>query len=79
MANKCSGKPSDQPTVRETKAYCEGRDAAAAGALEGTNPHQAGTRDELLWDNGFSSWAEDPANLPDQDCCASAPGGGYVP
>ena len=61
-----------------SRAYCEGRTAAAAGALIGTNPHPANTPANTIWGLGHQSWAADPAGVP-RDCCADAYGGGYTP
>lgn len=77
MAKLCNGVPTDQPIPRNATAYCEGRRAAAAGALVGTNPH-ALDPDSANWIRGFDSWTADPAGLPVQDCCADIPGGGYI-
>ncbi len=75
---RCNGVATDSPTIRNTVAYCEGRAAAAAGALVGTNPH-ASEPDATNWANGHESWTADPAGFPSRDCCALAPGGGYTP
>ena len=79
MTKLCNGVPTDQPTLRESRAYCEGREAAAQGALIGTNPHPASDRDHVLWDSGHASWSADPTGVQTQDCCARAYGGGYTP
>ncbi len=78
MSNRCDG-TIEVPKLRESKAYCEGRAAAAAGALVGTNPFPATTPDNLAWDRGWDSWGADPSTGPGQDCCADAYGGGYTP
>ena len=71
MAGKhCNGTATDQPYVRESKAYCEGRAAATAGALVGTNPHPATSRDGVLWIAGFDSYAGGVGSALPQDCCA---------
>ena len=74
---RCSGEPDANPTIREMKAYCEGREDSANGLA--VNRHPAGSREADLWDAGHASWTADPAGLPPGDCCAYAPGGGYVP
>jgi hypothetical protein len=38
---------------RLTRAYNEGREADAAGALQNTNPHTSGTPEYLSWDAGW--------------------------
>ena len=73
----CNGTGTDQPYLRESKGYCEGRAAAAAGVLKAANPAAAG-RDEDMWDAGWDSWTDDPGAVT-QDCCALPPGGGYTP
>ena len=82
MAGKlCSGVATDQPTLRESRAYAEGRAAAIAGGLVTDNPEDGlGSPAEAAWDRGFASEAEDPAGWPlGQDCVAELPGSGYVP
>lgn len=74
----CNGQPLDQPTTRNTRAYCEGRDVAAAGGLIGDVPHLHGP-DKANWEAGFTSWAANPATGPPGDCCARPYGGGYTP
>lgn len=69
----------DTNRLRESKAYCEGRAAAAAGADVGTNPHPAGSVDGQTWSTGHATWVNDPVLGPGQDCCADAFGGGYTP
>lgn len=76
MSNLCNG-TNDVPKLRESKAYCEGRHAAAGGALVTDNPFASGTADYVAWDNGWDSWSADPAAGPGQDCCADAYGGGF--
>jgi len=77
VSNRCDG-TTNVPTLRESKAYCEGRAAAAAGALVGTNPHPSGSAAATRWAAGFGTWVLDPDGVA-QDCCADAYGGGYVP
>lgn len=78
MSNLCDGVGGGPIQLRNSKAYCEGREAAAAGALIGTNPHVAGSEAAASWDAGHDSWTEDPAGAPARDCCANLFGGGYV-
>jgi hypothetical protein len=78
MSNICNG-TNDVPKLRESKAYCEGRAANAAGALLATNPHPTWSTDHTAWDLGHASWELDPAAGPGQDCCADAYGGGCTP
>ena len=79
MCNRCNGVETDQPFVNESRAYCDGRTAAAQGALKTTNPLAHDPRGEALWDDGWDSWGADPAGLTQRDCCAHAYGGGYTP
>ena len=65
----CNGVPADQPYVRESRAYCEGREAAYGGAVLGDNPHPVGTRDHDLWDSGHASYAGGVGSPLAQDCC----------
>ena len=80
----CPGKLCDGTTenaakpIKDSKAYCEGRAAAAAGALVGTNPHLDGSDAATAWAAGHGSWAENPAGVA-RDCCSVAYGGGYTP
>ena len=75
----CSGIWNDvNPRPGLARAHCEGRDAAAAGALDTTNPHEAGSEGAAMWAVGFASWDEgDPATFL-RDCCATIQGGGWV-
>jgi hypothetical protein len=77
-AKLCHGVATDTQRLKKSNAYCEGREAAAAGALVGTNPH-ALAEDAAVWEAGFDSWTEDPSGVTVVDCCASAYGGGYTP
>lgn len=64
MTKRCDGTV-ENPTIKESKAFCEGRAARAGSALP-TNPHPAGTDDALAWDRGVASKV---AGDPD-GCCA---------
>jgi hypothetical protein len=77
----CDGLPDNAPYLRDSKAFCEGRAAAAAGALVDINPHPDGSQAAVAWSSGHATWADDPALGPElgQDCCADAFGGGYTP
>ena len=79
MGNRCNGVGTDQPFVNESRAYCDGRTAAAQGADKTTNPFAHDPRNETLWDDGWDSWGADPTGLTQRDCCAHAYGGGYTP
>lgn len=76
----CAGKPLQHSTKRESKSYCEGREAAANGIADTANPFPSGTTGYEMWDQGHASWSADPAGVtrPD-DCCARPYGGGFVP
>ena len=76
--NLCDGLGGGPPQLKNSRAYCEGREAAVAGALVGTNPHAAGSEAATSWANGHATWSTDPS-LGGPDCCADAFGGGYVP
>lgn len=67
--------------IKDSKAYCEGRKAAADGLLVGANPHVDGSDAATAWSTGFATWLNDPALGPDagRDCCATPFGGGYTP
>ena len=79
MAGKmCMGTTSVPRSPKLSHAYCEGRQAAAAGALIGTNPHTIAGEAATAWAAGHTSWTADPAGVAG-DCCADAYGGGYVP
>lgn len=43
------------PGSRLVRAYAEGRNAKAAGALQTANPHAAGTPANGAWDFGWSN------------------------
>ena len=64
----CNGTPTDQPYISNSRAYCEGRAAAVAGALITTNPH-ALEPDKSFWDDGWNSY-NGGVGTPFQDCCA---------
>lgn len=55
----------ENPTKKESKAFCEGRAARAASATP-TNPHAAGTDDAAAWDRGVASKVSAPN---DHACC----------
>lgn len=81
MSNLCDGRGILGPVqLTNSRAYCEGLAAAAAGEAVGTDPHPAGSEAAAAWITGHVNWAKDPANLPEQsNCCAHAFGGGYIP
>ena len=66
----CNGTATDAPLVRESRAYCEGREAAYGGAADTTNPHSADTRDNALWASGHASYAAGVGSPLQRDCCA---------
>ena len=57
------GTQSDKSKV--ARAYCEGRAAAAAGALIGTNPNTAQGAKEVAWSSGDQGWFEVDSALVD--------------
>lgn len=67
--NLCSGFPDQQPTVRESKAFCEGLQAATGGALENTNPHPADSVDFTMWAEGWNAYNAG-VGAASQTCCA---------
>jgi hypothetical protein len=60
LINKC------QPGSRLVRAYAEGRNASAAGALQTTNPHPIGQPARTAWDSG---WNDKNAAQPRSHCC----------
>ena len=71
MANLCHGSSDAGPVqLRDSKAYAEGREAAVAGALIGTNPHPAGSSANAFWDAGHGSYAGGVGSPLPRDCCA---------
>jgi len=73
----CDGTTNGHYHINSSSAYCEGRAAAAAEALVGTNPHEANSELNVVWTSGFDSWAADP-DTGGPDCCDIAFGGGFV-
>lgn len=66
--------------IKLSKALCSGRRAAAVGDLVSTNPHSAGSPESDAWIAGYDGWAAAPATPhDDQNGCAIAYGGGFVP
>lgn len=67
---RCNGVATEDPTIRESSAYCEGRLAATNGAALGTNPHPTGTRDNAMWASGHGSYNGGTGSALPLDCCA---------
>jgi hypothetical protein len=59
LINKCI------PGSRYIRAYAEGRNAKAAGALQTTNPHPAGSDEKGCWDFG---WVNKNTGTPADHC-----------
>jgi hypothetical protein len=82
VSNLCDGSDGGPVQLRNSKAYCEGRNAAANSVLVTDNPHPAGSEAHTAWGLGHVSWAENPAGplAPPGggDCCADAFGGGFA-
>ena len=84
MAGKqCVGeKQGNAAILNQSRAYCEGRQAAADGALIGSNPHPNASEAGQAWDLGYTSWTANPdgplAPATIKDCCAQPYGGGFV-
>jgi hypothetical protein len=53
-----AGLPRGNPSLREQKAYAEGRLAAVNGGSAGDNPHPANSPASDAWLRGFSYWEE---------------------
>jgi len=71
MSNLCDGGTYAGPVpLRNSKAYAEGREAAAGGALIGTNPHQSGSEANATWDAGHASYAGGVGDPLPRDCAA---------
>ena len=66
----CNGQALQTPYLRQSNAYCEGREAATAGAAKTTNPHPDAIEDHVDWDNGWDSY-NGGTGTAFQDCCAS--------
>lgn len=76
----CTGdQKNNAALLKDSRAYCEGRDAAAAGELITANPQPLGSEARAAWTAGWTSWNTDPATGPGQDCCSAKFGGGFVP
>lgn len=59
------------PTFRESKAYCEGRQASKAGALRNTNPHQNPSPAYSAWDAGWLTYVSGGGTTLAVDNCAT--------
>lgn len=64
MTKRCDGTV-ENPTIKESRAFCEGR-AARAASVSPTNPHAAGSDDADAWDRGV---ADKVANPTVHGCC----------
>jgi hypothetical protein len=80
MAGKlCFGRPNHSAgaaVLEQSKAYCEGRTANAEGALQGDNPHPAGSPSAQSWTLGYITGGA--GTVGDRDCCALPPGSGQT-
>lgn len=71
MAGKVCKGDTTNPKLKESRAYCEGRAAAVAGALISTNPHaDTASADHVAWDAGHASYNGGVGSPEAQDCCA---------
>jgi hypothetical protein len=61
----CNGSSTSTPTIRDSRAFCEGR-AARAAEVSPTNPYTSGTAEYAAWALGVTSKA---SSDPD-GCCA---------
>jgi len=59
------------PTFRSSKAYCEGREASKAGALQNTNPHQNPSPAYTAWDAGWLTYVSGGGTTLPVDNCAT--------
>ena len=64
MTKRCDGSV-ENPTLKESRAFCEGR-AARVASTTPTNPHPAGSADALAWARGVASKVSNPS---DHYCC----------
>ena len=65
-----TGNTSVKPRARDSKAFCEGRSAQAAGAAKNTNPH-TDPETKLAWDSGWENRNPTGDNVPAHlTCCA---------
>lgn len=69
MSGKVCKGDTENPKLRESRSYCEGRAAAIAGDLKTTNPHaDTASDDHVAWDDGWDSHGGGTAWA--RDCCA---------
>jgi hypothetical protein len=64
----CNGSTNNGAT-KDSKAFCEGREARAA-AVSPTNPHEAGSDAADAWDAGVAAKAAETTADDDLRCCA---------
>ena len=64
MSGKLCDGSTNNPTGKESKAFCEGRAARAAAAVP-VNPHPTGSADGLAWARGVTS----KASAEPDGCC----------
>ena len=69
MPGKICDGSTNNPKIKESRAFCDGRAARAASATP-TNPHTAGTPEAEAWDRGVASKV---AAEPDGCCAATGP------
>jgi hypothetical protein len=70
MSGKIKAGTLVNPTLSNSKAYCEGRKAAFDGALVTTNPHQASSPDSVGWIAGWNTYVSGGATPMVRDACA---------
>ena len=70
MSGKIKAGTLVNPTLSNSKAYCEGRKAAYDGALVGTNPHLANSSDSVAWIAGWNTYVSGGATPMARDACA---------
>ena len=59
----------ENPTIKESKAYCEGRVARTLSTTP-TSPHPAGSDDDNAWDRGVAAKAAETTPDDNIGCCA---------
>jgi hypothetical protein len=72
MAGKYRVTGVNQPTLKQAKAYAEGRAGKIAGLVAGNNPHGATTPAGIAWLAGLNEYNVAGAVQP-RDHCADLP------
>ena len=66
----CNGSVNVPANYKTSRAYCEGKDAAARGLPDTENPHIGATEEWGSWQIGWSNVEAPDGDITEWDCCA---------